>query len=173
MDYKTRPASRELLRQLASVFRELFGVGKGGRFPVMEALEKFPEVFADSYFRIVDEDELPVTVAAQCNALSGGGFEILIKQSVYDGAYRGVGAYRDHIVHELCHAFLYSIGFTPAMDMSYSKDDYPRFCSSEWQAKALCGEVMMPYEETESLSKKKIEEYYGVSKTQAKFRKKY
>lgn len=173
MDYKTKPASRELLRQLSSVFRELFVFGEGGRFPVMEALEKFPEVFANSFFRIVEDGELPITVPAKCNVLNGGGFEILIKQLVYDGALKGVGAYRDHIVHEMCHAFLYSIGFTPVMNRSFSKGVLPNYCSSEWQAKALCGEVMMPYEETYDMYPEEIEEKYGVSKAQAQFRMKY
>lgn len=173
MDYKTKPISRKIIRRLALVFRNLFGVSEGGRFPVMETLEKFADVFSNSYFCVVEDEELPLTVPAKCNVLSGGGFEIIVKQAVYDGALKGIGAYRDHIVHEMCHAFLYSIGFTPVMNRYFSKGDLPSFCSSEWQTKALCGEVMMPYEETVNLSKKEIEKAYGVSKAQAEFRKKY
>ena len=33
----------------------------------------------------------------------------------------------------------------------------------EWQAKALCGEILIPYEETKGLSKNKIISYCKVS----------
>ncbi len=173
MDYKTFPASRKMLRDLSAIFRKMFEVDVTGSFPVMEALERFGVVFKNSYYHVVEDKELPITVPAKCNVLLNGGFEILIKQSVYDGAYRGIGAYRDHIVHEMSHAFLYSIGFTPIMDRSFSPRELPCFCSSEWQAKALCGEVMMPFDETEDMYSEEIEFEYGVSAAQARFRKKY
>ena len=38
-----------------------------------------------------------------------------------------------------------------------------RYTSMEWQAKALCGEILIPYEETKGLSKNKIISYCKVS----------
>lgn len=40
--------------------------------------------------------------------------------------------------------------------------------SMEWQAKALAGEIMMPYEDTANMSVKDIMNIYGVSKGFAK-----
>lgn len=43
----------------------------------------------------------------------------------------------------------------------------------EWQAKALAGEIMMPYEDTANMSVKDIMNIYGVSKDFAKTRQNY
>jgi cytoplasmic iron level regulating protein YaaA (DUF328/UPF0246 family) len=40
----------------------------------------------------------------------------------------------------------------------------------EWQAKALCGEVLMPYEETKNLSVNQIRHLCQVSKESAELR---
>ena len=47
------------------------------------------------------------------------------------------------------------------------------YCSVEWQAKALCGELMMPYNATKHLSIEKIMDKYGVSYEAAVQRKRY
>ena len=104
----------------------------------------------------------------QC--IGNGKFEIEIRQTTYDGAYKNIGAYRDHIIHEICHAFLYTLGYTPIMQRSFKNGEIVNYRSSEWQAKALCGEVMIPFEETVSLSASEIAKEYGVSPAQAWFR---
>ena len=42
--------------------------------------------------------------------------------------------------------------------------------SMEWQAEALCGEIMVPYQETEGMSVKQIQAYCKVSKACAELR---
>ena len=49
----------------------------------------------------------------------------------------------------------------------------PAYCSVEWQTKALCGEVMMPYEQTKNMTQREIMEKYQVSKGFAKTRQHY
>lgn len=49
----------------------------------------------------------------------------------------------------------------------------PAYCSVEWQTKALCGEVMMPYEQTKNMTQREIMEKYQVSKGFAKTRRHY
>ena len=174
MDYLTKPVTREQLRELSVVFRKMFFVPTSGRFPVLEVLERFHEKFPGSYYRVVEDGELSVSIPAKCIVLSSGAFEIQIRQSIYDGAYnKAIGAFLDHITHEMCHAFLYSIGFTPIMERNFADGNIIPYCSAEWQAKALCGEVMMPYDETKSLSSEEIARVYGVSPSQARYRKKY
>lgn len=165
MDYYTKPTSRKTLRELAHYVRKIFGVYQNSRFPVLDALEIVSDVFPGSSYIIVRDSELPHDTPAMCKPDSNGNFLIMIKESVYDGAYRKeIGAYRGFIMHEICHIFLYKIGFTPIYARSFENNTLPAYCSVEWQAKALCGEVMMPYEATIGLNTEQIVKEYGVSK---------
>lgn len=174
MDYQTKPTSRKALRALAPIFRELFDVESHGAFPVLEALEKIPIVFKGSSFNVVDDSKLPPDTPARCQPDDEGNFVIEIKQSVYDGAYKkNIGAYRGFITHEMCHVFLYKIGFTPMYNRSFANNEVPAYCSVEWQTKALCGEVMMPYLDTKGMDASTIIKKYGVSKGFAEKRQTY
>lgn len=174
MDYKTKKMSRKIARMLSQVMRRVFGVELSGPFPVLDALERLPDKLPNSNFEIVEDDKLSVNNPARCFQNSAGGFTIQIKESVYNGAYTyHTGAYRDHITHELCHVFLFSIGYTPIMERSYREGELKAYESVEWQAKALCGELMMPYEETKGMSPYEIKGKYGVSEAQAFYRLKY
>ena len=174
MDYMTKPVSRSLLRAYSAIFRKILGIPLNGSFPVLEALEKFTQVFIGSEYEVLEDFMLPANVPAQCIHRSDNTFLIQIKESVYNGAYeRKTGAFRDHITHELCHAFLFAIGYTPISQRSFKDGEIKAYCSIEWQAKALCGEVMMPYEETIRKNPFTIMQEYGVSKEQAFYRKRY
>ena len=74
------------------------------------------------------------------------------------------------ITHELCHVFLFKIGYTPIVERRYGDRQLKPYESVEWQAKALCGEVMMPYDETKGMSVYEIKAIYGVSDEQANYR---
>lgn len=165
MDYKTKPTSRIDLRRYATVFRKIFGVAEYGAFPVLEALEQIPDVFENCNYIIVDDAALPPQTMAQCVTNDFGGFTIEIKESIYMGAYKNrVGAFLGFICHELSHVFLFKIGFTPIFERSFGNDELPAYCSVEWQAKALCAEIMIPYEESRNMKLEEIEEKYHVSK---------
>ena len=171
MDYIAKPVSRKVLRAYACLFRALFGVPGNGEFPVLESLEKLPDVFEGSTYIVVDDNELPKNVVAQCVKNEGKGFTMEIKRYVYDGAMEKIGAYCGFILHEMAHIFMYEIGYTPIFQRSF--EVAPIYCSVEWQVKALAGEIAMPYEETSELSVYEIMERYNVSKGFAKKRKRY
>ena len=76
MDYETKPISRKMLRRMAPYVRELFEVPETGMFPVLEALEKLPDVFEGSNYRIVEDNSLPPQTMAQCIPNEKGGFTI-------------------------------------------------------------------------------------------------
>lgn len=59
------------------------------------------------------------------------------------------------------------------MTRSFDNGEIPAYCSAEWQAKALCGEVMVPYEASIGMSKEEIIAKYHVSKGIANYRQKY
>ena len=171
MDYITKPLSRKQIRFFANIFREIFGAEPTGRFPVLDALDIFPEVFPGSYYEVVENSELPDNVPARCIPTGPETFIIQIAESVYSGAYeRNVGGFNAHILHEMCHAFLYAIGYTPLLNRSFKNGVIKPYESVEWQAKALCGEILMPYEETKGMPVSKLMLNYGVSKDAAKKR---
>jgi hypothetical protein len=173
MDYQTKPTSRSDLRKYARLLRQLFGVSQTGAFPVLEVLERVPDVFEGCNFVVVEDSRLPPRTMAQCAPNGNGGFTIEIKETVYRGAYENQrGALLGFICHEICHVFLFAIGFTPIYARSFEDNELPAYCSVEWQAKALCAEVMIPYEESCGMSAPQIEEKYVVSKAFAKNRRK-
>lgn len=164
MDYKTKPTSRKDLRRYAPVLRKLFGVSSSGPFPVLLALDKISDVFTGSCYTVVEDKKLPKNTMARCVPNDMGGITIEIKESTYNGAYRGIGAYRGFICHEICHIFLFNIGFVPVFDCNFEEGVIPAYCSVEWQAKALCAEVMIPYGESIGMRTKDLMQYYKVSK---------
>ena len=175
MDYITKPTSRKELRKFSKVFRFLFGVtDDNSPFPVLNALEILPDVFKGTTLSIVEDNDLLPNVPARCFPDEYGNFTIEIKETVYKGAFeKQIGAYLDFICHEICHIFLFKIGFTPVVERSFGNNEIPPCKSVEWQAKALCGEVMMPYDATAKMSSRDIVTVYHVSKASAKKKKKY
>lgn len=174
VDYLTKSATRQIIRGFAPIFRNLSDAKADGPFPVLEALEKVPDVFKGSNVEIVVDWKLPKKTVAQCEPHNDGTFTIKIQESVYVGAYdKNIWAYQGHICHELCHGFLWSIGYQPIMTRSFDNGEIPAYCSAEWQAKALCGEVMVPYEASIGMSKEEIIAKYHVSKGIANYRQKY
>ena len=158
------------MQKLCAVFSDF---APSGPFPVLEALDKLRDIFPDCTYEVVDDKHLPPSTMAQCTPNDAGGFTIEIKESVYDGAYNSnVGALLGFICHELCHIFLFKIGFTPLYGRSFAENEIPAYCSVEWQAKALCAEVMIPYEESIGMKPKEITETYNVSKAFADHRRK-
>ena len=172
MDYLTKPTSRNDIRRFARIFREVFDVPAGGRFPVLEALEQVPYVFKGSTYEIVEDSKLPAKTMAHCFPNNAGGYTIQIKESVYNGAYeKHIGAFLGFICHEICHLFLFYIGFTPIHARSFNEHELPCFRSVEWQCKALTGEVMIPYNESKGMSEDEIVRTYHVSKAFATVRR--
>ena len=121
MDYITKPTSRKELRKFSKVFRFLFGVtDDNSPFPVLNALEILPDVFKGTTLSIVEDNDLLPNVPARCFPDEYGNFTIEIKETVYKGAFeKQIGAYFDFICHEICHIFLFKIGFTPIVERSF------------------------------------------------------
>lgn len=171
MDYKTKPTSRKDLRRYSKFFRDIYGVPHTGIFPVLQALDKLSDIFEGCNYEIVEDSKLPSKTMARCIPNDQGGLTVEIKEIIYKGAYeKKIGAYLGFICHELCHIFLFSIGFTPIFERSFDDKAIPAYCSVEWQAKALCAEVMIPYEESVGMGVTQIMDNYQVSKAFAQHR---
>lgn len=173
MDYKTKPTSRKDLRRYSRFVRQLFDVPETGSFPVLQALDRVGTVFKGCGYVVVEDHCLPPQTMCRCVPNSTGGFVIEIKQSVYDGAYeKQIGAFLGFICHEICHIFLFKIGFTPVYERSFADNTIPAYCSVEWQAKALCAEVMIPFDESDGMGIHEICDIYHCSKAFAEARRK-
>jgi len=172
MDYMTKPLSRADARRLSKYVRKIFKIGETEPFPVLLALEQLDMLFEGSGYQVLEDEKLPPDVFAWCYPKPEGGFMIEIKQSVYDGAcYDKNTAFLCFICHEICHVVLFCIGYTPITTRTLKKDDeIPAYCSVEWQAKALCGELTIPYEATKGMKAKEIMAKYPVTEASAKYR---
>lgn len=175
MDYKTKPISRDELRTIARWFRHQFKCKNKFRFDVIDAFEKIHSLFPQITTEIVEDDSIDVIteldVPAVCNPDMNGNYHIAVRETIYEGACNGVGGYRAHILHEMCHAILCLLGFVPQLDRSFSNNEIkPCYISMEWQAKALAGEILVPYKETLGMSEKKIRYLCKVSSQLAKHR---
>ena len=94
------------LRRFAKIFRDIFDVPQTGAFPVLEALERLPDVFDKSYYRVVENRKLSKKNPARCVLNKDGSFVIEIQKRIYDGAQKGIGAYLGFILHEILHIFM-------------------------------------------------------------------
>lgn len=141
-------------------------------FDVIRAFEELPLMFDNISTEIVLDDDLelgsaPSTIVPDMK----GNYVIKVKESVYDGAYyKKIGGYRNHIMHEICHFILFMLGYTPHFDRVYNNFELRNYESIEWQAKALAGEVLIPYENTIGLTEKEIMKKCKVSSDAAKKR---
>ncbi|MDO5310024.1 MAG: hypothetical protein Q4G03_11120 [Planctomycetia bacterium] len=171
MDYLTKPTTRMDLRKYSKYLRQIFGVPETGAFPVLQVLEKIPDVFEGCNSEILEDHNFPLKTMARCVQHDKKRVAIEIKQSVYDGAHkRNIGAFNGFICHEICHLFLFKIGFTPIFERNYANNTIQPCRSVEWQAKALCGEVMIPYEESKGMNEQEICATYHCSKASARYR---
>lgn len=173
MDYKTKATTREELRKLANAF-DIIAETNGSIYkPVVELLNRLRDIMPFVHYEIVDDDAFEFNVPARGYPDINGNYTIEIKESVYEGAIKGVGAYRGFIMHEIFHPFLLLMGFVPIYERSFENGELSPYESVEWQVKAITGEYMMDYKQTEGLSENEIVEKCGVSKGFAKKRKTY
>lgn len=158
-EYMVEGKSREELRKLAVLFREILELKEMLYFPVVEILDILSEVFDDFNYEIVEDDTFPVNIHADTDIRSG---TIRIKQSIYEGACIGEGRDRMTIAHEIGHYFmLCRLGFI--LERNFTNKRIPPFCDPEWQAKCFAGELLVPAHLVEEMSVEEIVMKCGVS----------
>lgn len=171
MDYMTKPLSRKAIRNIGKCIRKIFKVSEDKPFPVLQVLDKLSLFFHNAEYQVLEDNRLLPNVFAWCYQKPDGGFMIEIKQTVYDGAYNNNYTFLCFICHEICHIILFYLGFTPISTRTLDKNiNIPAYRSVEWQAKALCGELTIPYEATANMNASEIVEKYHVSKQSAIYR---
>lgn len=149
MDYKTKPTTRKQMRKMAKSFDILMGTEDLLYKPVVQLLDRIPSIMPFVHYEIVKDDSFATNVPARGYFELDGMYTIEIKEYVYEGAIKGIGAYRGIIMHEIFHPFLYMLGFVPLFERSFKDKEIKPYESVEWQVKAITGEYMMDYEKYE------------------------
>lgn len=181
MDYEPSVIlSREKIRLLSKLFRDLLKI-KTVVFPVLKALDKLEMKFNNNLYYSVEEDSCfeHGVMAELVEIREEEHYCIRIRESVYNNAVEGNRASIGFICHEMCHFFLIFVcGIGPkkyytSKGLAYAKaisgKADPLYNSMEWQAMALCGEVMIPYERCINYSFKKIVSITKSSNEQTKY----
>lgn len=180
MDYESRLSlSRMQIREISKFARRLLKI-KTIKFPVLKALEKLIDKFSNNlYYRVLSDDEFETNVMAEIVPEGNDVYCIKIRETVYEKAVNGDRASLGYICHEMCHFILIHIFdagpvmYVDKIGLAYTRsfkdNELPRYKSMEWQAMALCGEIMIPYEKCKNYTFKQIVSRTGSSNEQTKY----
>ena len=144
IDYKTKPISRKKIREYSEFIRKDLGL-KDSKILIEDLMNKLFSKY-DVTFLIEEDEEFPNGVVCYLDFINEKAF-IHIRNSVYENAccndHKSIG----FIIHEICHFYLIKVfEYYPVNDIKYTSGELDNYISVERQAKALCGEFMIPYE---------------------------
>lgn len=180
MDFESRLSfSRIQIREISIFVRKMLKI-KTVKFPVLIALEKLIDKFPNNlYYSILPDDDFETNVMAKLVPEGNDVYCIKIRETVYDKAVNGDRASLGFICHEMCHFILIHIfNAGPLMYINdkglkftrcFKDRELPRYKSMEWQAMALCGEIMIPYEKCKHYTFKQIVTRTNSSDEQTKY----
>lgn len=164
--YIAQPQSRIKIRKFTEEIRKKVGCDNQFFFPILRLLDVMPTIYEDVGFEyeIVDDDVLTPSVQGDMDILNN---YMRIKQSVYDGAYKGKGRDRYSIAHEVGHFLLTNVAGVGLQ--RNLQNSYVRICEDpEWQAEVFAGELLIPMRLVKGMSPEEIVEHCKVSLSAAK-----
>lgn len=133
--FSVSPMSKKQIDSITQAIREIatkYGwIDSNGAVDVVSLLE-----FGYENFRIMPDHEMAGALGL---TLPTG--EILLRESVYNGACDGNGRDRFTVAHELAHGVLHKeqIGFARPVD-----NGTKIYCNAEWQANEFAGRLLLP-----------------------------
>ena len=157
---KVPPMSRVAIRQVAQKIRQINKelTGKDSAyFPIVEFLDlTLPKHFNDFVLEICSQKQM-----GDAHGLTFPDKNLIhIREDIYDGACLDKGRDRLTLAHELGHLVLHSnLGFAR---MAYS-DSIKSYESSEWQANAFAGELLISAEHIHKCKSDEVAEIFKVS----------
>jgi hypothetical protein len=157
--YRVEPKSRENIRSIAHRIRRFYGWEDKTYIPVVELLERLCEFSPSFYYEVIDDSDWLWKEHAWTDVTNG---HVLIKQSVYDGAFDEKKRDRMTIAHEIGHYVMHHLG-NVRMETVYTFQKLESYEDPEWQAKCFAGELLMPYHWLHLLQPDEIERMCGVS----------
>lgn len=154
---KVPPYSRRNLRAIAENVHKALHYDGVSPFPVVKVVELvLPKLIPDFEFQVVSR----VMLDEEHGRTYPDKHLMYIREDVYEGACRGRGRDRFTIAHELSHQLIHE-----GIDVSLARSDsrHKTYEDSEWQANALAGELLMPFDSIRNLTVNQIANTYQVS----------
>lgn len=155
--FSVSPMSRKQIDSITQAIREIAAkcgwIDSNGAVDIIHLLE-----FGYENFRIVPDHEMAGALGL---TLPTG--EILLRESVYNGACDGNGRDRFTVAHELAHGVMHKeqIGFARPVDKSTKI-----YCNAEWQANEFAGRLLLPdssIERFHNMTVSELADLFGVS----------
>lgn len=161
--FEVPACSREDLLRFAATVHKAIGYERETPFPVMKFVEHIlPEIYPDYLLEIVEkhnmEDKFGETFPHK--------HHIRLREDVYLAAADNNPFARSTVMHECSHCMWHDD--VPIAMARREAKALPAFRSSEWQANALAGALMMPFEKVVSMSPEEIVAKYNVTITAAR-----
>lgn len=154
---KVPPCSRMNLRAIAANIHKALRYDGASPFPVVKVVELvLPKLIPDFEFQVVSK----AVLGEEHGRTYPDKHLMYIREDVYEGACIGCGRDRFTIAHELSHQLLHE-----GIDVSLARSDsqHKTYEDSEWQANALAGELLMPFDNIHELTAEQIANIYQVS----------
>ncbi len=171
IDYETYPISRQDLRTFTKFIRKQLQI-KTVKLPVIKLLDYLEQNYNNINYSIERDTDFETNIMAYLDESIDGTYTIHLRNSVYEAACKGDKMSIGFICHEMCHYFLISwFGYKPIYGRCLGNKEIEKYKSMEWQAKALCGELMIPYELFINSSIEKIMKETDSSYSQARYYK--
>lgn len=156
--------SRRGLTQDAHIIHVLAGYKGYGPFPIMRFMEHVLPVVCDGFEFVVEAADL---MGARFGLTFPEKRIIVLREDVYNAAVDGGAFARMTVAHEVGH--LLEHGDVPlAMALRRADERMPAYRSSEWQANAFAGALLMPACRIVNMQPDEVAEVYGVSMSAAR-----
>jgi transcriptional regulator with XRE-family HTH domain len=128
--------STQAIRSFADKVRSVFVEDDQIELPVMDILEfRMERVFEGFYIDVQDREAMGDDEGRMVTGRNG----IVLREDVYDDAWKGDGRARFTACHELGHFLMHR-----TVTMARARDDADKiFCDSEWQADTFAGTLLM------------------------------
>ena len=166
MTYISEPLSRMQLREIALFLRKMVGYENHCYFPIVPFLEYImPREFKEFQYEIVPKSAFPKTIHADIDVIHHC---IRIREDIYYGAVNGCGRDRMTIAHEIAH-YILMVVCGVKFNRNFEKKSIPAYQDTEWQAKALAGELMCAAHLIQNMEICDIVKQCGVSEAAAKY----
>ena len=161
--YEVPPRSRDDLTRLAHFVHQISGYKGSGPFPIMRFVELvLPEIYEDFELQVVRPREL----GEKFGETYPSKHLIRLRQDVYDAAAGGQPFARMTVAHETGHLLVHN-NIPLSLARKQATKSVPAFRSSEWQANAFGGALLMPADKIIRLEPEEICEFYNVTITAA------
>lgn len=160
------PIQRSRLRELATKLRELSGNSDTLYFPIVKFTEhKMPFWFNGFHLEIMPKSYFPPDIHGETSIDER---VIRIREDVYHGAIRGMGRDRMTLAHEVGH-YILLVAKGLKLYRSFEGVQIEAYRDPEWQAKALAGELLCPFNLIKGMATPQIALACGVSDEAAQY----